>query len=82
MNCRDVVELLVDFVSGDLSEEFRTHVEQHLRCCPPCVTYIETYRLTIQLTRKLPCGELPPTLVQRLQAALDAELRKPAPGEG
>lgn len=81
MNCRDVAELLIDFVSGELADEHRAHVELHLQCCPPCVTFIETYRLTIQLTRRLPCQQLPPELAQRLWAALQTGLKEP-PAEG
>jgi len=70
ITCRDLVQLLIDFVSGELPPEDQAHVEQHLRRCPPCVTYVETYQLTIRLTRRLPCEPLPPEVEQRLRAAL------------
>ena len=72
--CRDLAELLIDFVAGELSPERRQRIEQHLKKCPPCVTYIETYKLTITLTRKLPCRPLPPELEDKLRVAL-AEAR-------
>lgn len=75
ITCRELVELLIDFVSGELPPEHRARVEQHLSRCPPCVNYVETYRLTIRLTRQLPREEeLPAELKRRLQAAL-AEIR-------
>ena len=77
ITCRQIAELLLDFVSGELSPEMKEHIEQHLEWCPPCVTYLETYRATIQITRKLPCEPLPEALVQRLRAALENP-----PGEG
>ena len=70
MTCRELAELLIDFVSDDLSADHRDLVEKHLGKCPPCVAYLETYRLTIQLTRKLPKVPLPPQCEQRLRAAL------------
>ena len=70
MTCRELVELLIDFLDGDLPEERRRHIEEHLAFCPPCLTYLETYRVTIQLTRRLPDVPPPPELLERLKAAL------------
>lgn len=77
--CREVVQLLIDFVSGELPADHRVRVEQHLNRCPPCVTYLETYQLTIRLTRQLPCRPLPPQLAERLKQAL-REIRGDPPG--
>ena len=71
MTCQQLVELLIDFVSGELSQEHQALVERHLRICPPCVHYVETYKLTIQLTRQLPRHQpLPEALKERLWKAL------------
>jgi anti-sigma factor RsiW len=82
ITCRQLVELLIDFVSGELDEEQREYVEQHLQKCPPCVTYLETYQITIQITRQLPPAPLPPQLVERLRAALEENCRKQPPKGG
>jgi anti-sigma factor RsiW len=71
ITCRQLAELLIDYVSNELPEEHRARLEQHLHRCPPCLHYVESYHLTIQLTRKLPCAPLPDELVQRLRTALD-----------
>jgi anti-sigma factor RsiW len=70
MTCRELVELLIDFVSDDMPAEHRARLEQHLRRCPPCEAYLASYRMTIRLTRQLPCEPLPPELEARLRAAL------------
>ena len=72
ISCRQLAELLLDFVNGELPPELHEHVKEHLEWCPPCVTYVETYQLTIRLTRHLPCEPLPEELKQRLQAALES----------
>ena len=33
MTCRQLVELLIDFVSGDLPAEYCEHIQQHLNRC-------------------------------------------------
>lgn len=71
ITCRELAELLLDFVAGELTPQMQEHIEQHLEWCPPCVTYVETYRMTIRLTRQLPCEPLPEELLTRLRAALE-----------
>ena len=80
MTCRELVELLIDFVSDELPAEHRQRVEQHLRRCPPCVAYLDSYQVTIRLTKQLPCEPLPPELEARLRAAVQ-DLRKDSPPE-
>lgn len=78
MTCQELVEHLLDFVANELEAEHRQRLEQHLQHCPHCVTYVETYRLTIQITRRLTCKPLPPQFEQRLRVVLRTEL-PPAP---
>ena len=49
MICRDLIEFLVDYLEGTLPTEQRNEFESHLKDCPPCVAYLETYRQTIAL---------------------------------
>ncbi len=70
MNCRKAVELLIDYVAGDMPDGERQVLEQHFQCCRPCLVYMETYQATIRLTRQLPRdAPLPPELEQRLKEA-------------
>jgi len=70
MTCRELAELLIDYVQGDMDVDLHENIRRHLCACPPCETFLETYRITIQLTRKLPVAPLPPELKVRLEAAL------------
>jgi anti-sigma factor RsiW len=80
ITCRELAEFLIDFVAGELPPEQRARIEHHLCMCPPCVTYVETYRLTIRLTRRLPCTPLPPELEKRLREALRDLGKEDPPG--
>jgi anti-sigma factor RsiW len=70
MTCRQLVELLIDFVSGELPEADRALVKKHLDDCPPCLVYLETYQLTIRVSRQLPPHPLPASLLEQLAACL------------
>jgi anti-sigma factor RsiW len=76
ITCRELVELLIDFVADELPAERRARVQEHLDACPPCVAYLQTYQTTIRLSRRLPCDSMPEPLAERLMAAL-AELKQP-----
>jgi len=71
MTCRECTELLIDYLAGELAAEHCERIRQHLERCPPCVAYIKTYQMTIQLSRQLPCGDLPPEVAERLRAAFE-----------
>ncbi len=77
MTCRDIAELLLDYLDGDLPKEYCDLICQHIRLCGPCHHYLESYQVTVRLTRKLPMAALPQNLVDRLHAALK-ECEKPS----
>ena len=70
MTCRELTELLLEYTQGDLAPDLCEHISRHLSDCQPCMAYIESYRITIQLTRRLPAAPVPPELAERLQEAL------------
>jgi len=74
MTCRQCAEALSDFLDGTLSTADRELFEKHLSKCPPCVTYMETYRLTIKLTTRLSCGPLPQHVERRLRESVAREI--------
>ncbi len=70
MTCRELAELLIDYIQGDLEPEIHQHISRHISLCPPCEAFVATYRITIQMTRQLPPAPMPPELAERLKAVL------------
>lgn len=64
--CREVVELLTEFLEGALDERTRTQVEQHLVLCPGCSEYLRQFRATIGATRRLVEADLPERVKESL----------------
>jgi anti-sigma factor RsiW len=56
--CRQVVELVSDYVEGALSRSDRKRFETHLRNCPNCTNYLEQIRTTIKATGTLQPDDL------------------------
>ncbi len=76
MNCREVVEFLMEYLSGELPPDQRQAFDDHLKACPDCVTYLKGYEDTVKLGKaafrspneRVP-DEVPEELVQAILAA-------------
>jgi hypothetical protein len=73
MTCRELAELLDDLCAGCCSAEVCHEVDCHLRQCPCCPCYVETYRLTIRWSRQLSTVALPDGLLDRVRTMLAQE---------
>ncbi|HEY7076202.1 MAG TPA: zf-HC2 domain-containing protein [Solirubrobacteraceae bacterium] len=70
--CIEVVELVSDYLDGELDPETRRRVEEHLALCPPCRVYVEQVRETVRALGRLPADGLPEHAVVELEAAFAA----------
>jgi anti-sigma factor RsiW len=57
MKCRELAEFLMDYVSGELPQDSRTHFEFHLTRCKNCHEYLVQYEVTIR-AGKIACDEM------------------------
>jgi anti-sigma factor RsiW len=67
--CIEVVELVSDYLEGNLDAETERRVAAHLELCPACVTYVEQVRHTVAALGRLPSDALPERAVSELEAA-------------
>jgi predicted anti-sigma-YlaC factor YlaD len=51
--CKEVVELVTEYLSHSMTAEDQVRLEQHLLTCPPCTAYLQQVRATLALTRGL-----------------------------
>jgi anti-sigma factor RsiW len=80
--CRQVVELVTDYVEGALPGQVRDAVERHLRLCPPCVAYVEQMRTTSAALREVPVESIDPGTRAALVSAFRDLVPKPEGGSG
>ena len=59
ISCREVVELVTDYLEGVLDPEVQTRFVKHLELCPPCVEYVEQIRITSRLAAAAEFEERP-----------------------
>jgi anti-sigma factor RsiW len=70
IECRQIADLLSDYLDGTLPKATRELLEWHIEGCGPCVAFVNTYRGTINAATKLKDVEIPSELKQRLLAVL------------
>jgi anti-sigma factor RsiW len=75
VSCEKLLDLLLDYVGGELVVEQHQSVEIHLAGCDKCLMLVKSYRYTIRLARALPkCEPLPAAVEARLREVLAPHL--------
>ena len=67
--CREIVEIVTDYLEGALPPERREALELHLSYCEGCVNYLDQLRAAIRLSGSLSEETLPPSLQAELVRA-------------
>ncbi len=67
--CRDVVELVTDYVEHALGDADRRRLEAHLEDCDGCTTYVQQVRATVDAVGRLSRSGLSPRARAALQQA-------------
>jgi anti-sigma factor RsiW len=69
ITCREMVELVTDYLEGTMPLRQRRRFERHLSTCDGCTSYLEQMRTTIALTSRLRLDAIPAEAVAPLLAA-------------
>lgn len=60
LTCRELVELVTDYLEGALTPSERVRFELHISICADCTTYLDQMRATVAAVGKLPAESIPP----------------------
>jgi anti-sigma factor RsiW len=72
LTCRELVELVTDYLEGSLSRRDRARFEAHIAACGNCTQYVEQFRETIRLTGTLRESDVSPEAEAALLAQFEA----------
>ena len=73
VRCREVVELVTDFLEGALPVERRDLFERHIAMCTWCQSYMDQMRHTLDVMGRIREDDVPPELVEELASAFRLE---------
>ncbi len=69
--CREVLQLLTEYLEGDLAPTERAEFEKHMEACSPCRAFLRTYAKADELSRAaLREADIPEELQRRVRAFL------------
>ena len=59
LTCRELTELVTDYLEGRLSFVDRMRFRMHIGMCRPCRAYLDQVRQTIRTLGRLPAADIP-----------------------
>lgn len=80
ITCREMVDLLSEYVDGHLDPALARQLEAHLHGCTECTAFLHTFKATQGLTKEAVVQEMPAELRVRLRSFLRKNLQPGRPG--
>jgi anti-sigma factor RsiW len=79
LECRELVELVTDYLEGALAPGERARFDRHLALCDGCTTYLRQLRATLRAAGRLSERSLPEGVRNRLLDAFRDWKRRDGP---
>jgi len=67
--CADIVKLVTDYLEGRLTPAERRRFESHVAICPPCRSFLDQMRTTVELVGAVREEDVPPEMEEHLLRA-------------
>lgn len=84
LTCREFIDFIEEYRDKRLEKAVRSSFEEHLKLCPECERYLETYETSTEVLRKACCedpesalSEAPEQLIQAILAAKKKSTKSP-----
>ena len=68
LTCRQVVELVTEYLDGAMDPRRRARFEAHLAGCHGCTRYLEQFRTTVAVVGRLTPADVPAPVMSELLA--------------
>jgi anti-sigma factor RsiW len=67
LTCKDLVELVTDYLEGVLSDVDHARFEEHIELCPMCQVHLEQLRTTIREVGHLRERDIDPDILVEMR---------------
>jgi Putative zinc-finger len=76
--CKEITDLIFGYLTNTLSRSVTQDFQRHLRVCPDCVNFLNTYKKTLTTSRSLRPEEIPTNVRDNIVDFLRKRIRKSA----
>ena len=75
--CKECLDLLHDYLDGTLSEEMEKSLKEHFEDCPPCISFLNTYKAASNACRQtLTQTGVPDEVAAGLKSFIEKNIKK------
>jgi predicted anti-sigma-YlaC factor YlaD len=54
LTCRELVELVTDYLEGAMTPDLQARFEEHIMTCAPCQAHLDQMKQTIEVVGRIP----------------------------
>lgn len=76
IKCRDIFELLSDYLDEELEFDLCSEMDEHIEECEHCISFVHTYQRTVTLCQSIEIVEVPGEVHLKFWRTLRKEIRK------
>jgi hypothetical protein len=74
--CKEITDLIIGYLDNTLSPTVKRDFRRHLRICPDCVNFLNTYKKTAATSASLRPEAMPAKVRENVLEFLRSRLRK------
>jgi hypothetical protein len=74
--CRQMTNLVLDYLTNRLNSRTKREFEQHLGICPDCVNFLHTYKKTVMVTNSVKSTDIPAHVRDNILSFLRKHVRR------
>ncbi|GJL77099.1 MAG: hypothetical protein NPINA01_00880 [Nitrospinaceae bacterium] len=75
--CKECLDLLSDYLDGELDPQTSSSLEEHFQDCPPCIAFLNTFKTSTNLCREtIRKVEIPEVVQVKLKEFVTQNARK------
>ena len=75
-NCKQMTDLVLGYVTGKLPAKTKREFDRHLSICPDCVSFLNTYKKTVTLTKTIQADDIPAKVRENVMNFLRKQIRR------
>jgi anti-sigma factor RsiW len=76
VSCKSITDLIWKYLSDRLGPTLKREFKRHLRICPDCVSFLNTYKKTVSLARSISASTIPAHVRANVRAFLRKKIRR------